>query len=77
MPKGNIDKVKRRSIMLPDSTIEDMAQIREETGAQSDSEVLRRAFKLYKKIVADVVRNGNELTITNRQTGEKKVIIVT
>ena len=51
MRKGNKDKVKRRSIMLPESIDKDMADIREKTGAQSDSEVLRRAFKLYKKYV--------------------------
>ena len=53
MRKGNKDKLKRRSIMLPESIDKHLAEIREKTGARSDSEVLRRAFKLYKKYVDD------------------------
>jgi hypothetical protein len=54
--------------MLPDSFIQEMAEIRELIGAQSDSEVIRRAFRLYKKLVEGTA----EVTLTDKKTGIQK-----
>ena len=40
----------RRNIMLPESFVKKLREVREEIGAKSDSEVIRRAFKLLKKL---------------------------
>ena len=64
--KGNTG-VKRRSIMLPESVIKDLKIIRKKTGAQSDSEVLRRSFQLYKNLVMD----QDEIILVDNKTGEK------
>lgn len=63
--------VVRRNVTLPKSVIETMAQIREETGAQSDSEVIRKACKLYKYIID----NGGDAYIRDKTSGEEKSIV--
>ncbi|MES2006968.1 MAG: hypothetical protein V4436_02555 [Patescibacteria group bacterium] len=71
--KGNDDKAKRRrSIMLPQSYIDEMAKVREAIGAQSDSEVIRRAFKLYKQLVNP---NIGDIETTDKDGKKTKIII--
>lgn len=65
MRKGNDETAKRRSIMLPDSFVKEMAEVREQIGAQSDSEVIRRAFKLYRRLIDE----DKEITLKDRATG--------
>jgi Arc/MetJ-type ribon-helix-helix transcriptional regulator len=65
MPKKN-DPLKRRSVMLPESFDVDMEKLRAKIGASSDSEVIRRAFRLLKKIAA-----GDEpLYMKDQKTGK-------
>lgn len=68
MRKANGDSLKRRSLMLPDSFLKDMAELRDKLGAQSDSEVIRRAFRLLKKLANE----ESELIVKNKVTGETK-----
>lgn len=72
MRKGNNKegRLRKRSILLPESFIKEMAEIRERIGAQSDSEVIRRAFNLYKKLIA----MDGEITVVGPD-GERKVIL--
>lgn len=72
MRKGNKNSVKRRSIMLPDSVVAEMAEIRERTGAQSDSEVLRRAFKLYQRLINTGDRE--KVIIEDIETGQQRQV---
>lgn len=58
--------------MLPQSYVDEMARVRELTGAQSDSEVIRRAFALYKKLVDT---NIGEIETTDHSGQKTKVII--
>jgi Arc/MetJ-type ribon-helix-helix transcriptional regulator len=44
-------KPKRRNLTLPDSSIARIAAIRERTEAASDSEVVRRALRLYESLL--------------------------
>jgi Arc/MetJ-type ribon-helix-helix transcriptional regulator len=44
-------KPKRRNLTLPDSSIARIASIRERTEAASDSEVVRRALRLYESLL--------------------------
>jgi Arc/MetJ-type ribon-helix-helix transcriptional regulator len=44
---------KRRNLSLPDTCIDRITAIREKTDAASDSEVVRRAIKLYEVILSD------------------------
>lgn len=67
MRRGNEEPVKKRSIMLPDSFVAEMAVVREQIGAQSDSEVIRRAFKLYRRLLGD----DKEVRVKDRATGEE------
>lgn len=48
---GASAKVKRRNVTLPDSSIARIAAIREKTEATSDSEVIRRALRLYESLL--------------------------
>lgn len=48
--------------MLPESFEADMAEVREKIGASSDSEVIRRAFRLYKKLM----EFGGEIMLKHR-----------
>lgn len=63
--------VVRRNVTLPRSVVDTMAQIREETGAQSDSEVIRQACKLYKYIID----NGGDAYIRDKSSGKEKTIV--
>lgn len=67
-PPNKDRKMKRHSIMLPESFINDLEELRKRLGAKSHSEVIRRAFKLFKKIAA----NDGEFETVDRKTGERK-----
>lgn len=58
--------------MLPDSVVAEMAEIRERTGAQSDSEVLRRAFKLYQRLINTGDRE--KVIIEDIETGQQRQV---
>ena len=73
MRKGNTDKVRRRSITLPDRFVAEMAEVREKIGAQSDSEVIRRAFKLFRRLVIDP---DLEITVLDPKTGKETRIFI-
>ena len=66
MRKANGDTLKRRSLMLPASFVDEMAELREKLGAQSDSEVIRKAFKLLKRLADD----ENEVILRDKEFGE-------
>lgn len=69
--KSTTGGVVRRNITLPENVADTMAKIREETGAQSDSEVIRQACKLYKYILD----NGGEAFIRDKVSGEERTIV--
>ena len=50
----NPNKTQSKSVRLSDSDLENLNELRIITRAQSDSEVSRRAVKVYKKVVIDV-----------------------
>lgn len=68
MRKANGDTLKRRSLMLPASFDVDLAELRAKTGAQSDSELIRKAFKLLKVLANE----QSEVILKDRTTGEIK-----
>ncbi len=51
MRNSTDSNLKRRNLTFPDNFVEDMAALRKKTGAQSDAELLRKAFRLYEHIV--------------------------
>jgi len=51
MRKSNEETLLRRNLMFPENFVEDIAELRRKTGAQSDSELLRRAFRVYEQIM--------------------------
>jgi Arc/MetJ-type ribon-helix-helix transcriptional regulator len=63
-------KLKRYNLTLPESTVERIATIREETEASSDSEVVRRAIRLYERLLKDSV----EIVIQDK-TGNKHTVL--
>ena len=50
MRKGNTAELVRRNITLPKDLSELMAELREKTGIQSDSELIRRSVLLLDKV---------------------------
>jgi hypothetical protein len=70
--RPNKDKSEKRTLMMPKSFIKDLAEIRLKTGATSDSEVIRRAFRLYKQLILD----EKELVRIDPKTGEAVKIIL-
>jgi hypothetical protein len=64
-------KLCRRNILLPESSGETVTEIRRKTDAQSDSEVFRRALKLYDLLLDDNV----EFVLKEKTTGKEKTII--
>lgn len=75
MRKGNEGegKARKHSIMLPDAFIEEMKQVRELIGAQSDSEVIRRAFTLYKRLL-EIEAAGGKISV-DESGGQNRIII--
>lgn len=71
MRSGSAGKLVRRNLMLPDSFEARIAEIREKTEASSDSEVVRRALRLYEGLV----KGEFELTRKDKVTGEEKTVI--
>ena len=67
------EKLRRRSIMLPASFVDSMGEVRKQIGAKSDSEVIRRAFALYKKIVNPNV----DVLLVDPKTGKQIKLIIT
>lgn len=71
MRSGNAAKLVRRNLMLPDSFEARIAEIREKTEASSDSEVVRRALRLYEGLV----KGEFEVTVRDKVTGEVRSVI--
>ena len=67
MRKGNTSGVVRRNRTLPAEFVARMAELRELTGIQSDSELIRRSLNLLGK----VVENGDSVVVENSKTKEK------
>ena len=67
MRKSNASGVVRRNITLPAEFVARRAELREITGIQSDSELIRRSLNLLEK----VVENGDSVVIENSKTKEK------
>lgn len=61
-------KVRRRNLTLPDSSIARIAAIREQTEAASDSEVVRRALRLYESLLK------GEAVIQDKKTGQVQAL---
>ncbi len=57
--------VKRRNVTLPESSIARISAIRQKTEATSDSEVIRRALRLYESLLESeaVVQDKNGRTL--------------
>mgnify|MGYP006908222391 CR=1 FL=1 len=72
MRKSTDGKLVRRHLTFPEPITEQMAEVRKLTGAQSDSEVLRLAFKLYRVVLE---KCGGEFTITDKDGKEKTIIV--
>lgn len=70
MRKSTTGGVARRNITLPKNVVDEMEAVREQTGAQSDSEVLRKAFKLYKH----VLDNGGHFYTKDEEGKERDVL---
>lgn len=49
--RETVFKPKRRNLTLPETSIARIAAIREKTEAASDSEVVRRALRLYESLL--------------------------
>ncbi len=64
------NKKTRRNLMFPDNLAAQIAVVRRQTGAQSDSEVLSKAFDLYREIL----RNGGAAYIRKINGSETKII---
>lgn len=69
---GSKDKARRRSIMLPDSSMKELVELRKKYGLKSDSEVIRYAFNLLK----DIAANDGEFETVNRKTGQRKKRVI-
>lgn len=67
--RSNLVRAKRRNLTLPDSSIARIAAIREKTEAASDSEVVRRALRLYESLL-----NG-EAVVQDAKTGQAQPIV--
>jgi hypothetical protein len=73
MRKSNEAGVFRRNITLPREFVDRMAELRELTGVQSDSELIRRSVKLLEK----VIENGGTVTVTDPKTAtETKIVVI-
>lgn len=70
MRKSTNGGVVRRNLTLPKAVADEMDAVREATGAQSDSEVIRRAFRLYKHIMD----SDGEFYTKDTSGQEKKVL---
>jgi hypothetical protein len=65
MRKANGQRLVRKTIKLPDSCIERLAKVRRKSDAASDSEVIRRALRLYEMVFDKDVR------ILDKKTGKE------
>ena len=73
MRKSNEAGVVRRNITLPREFVDRMAELRELTGVQSDSELIRRSVNLLEK----VIENGGTVTVTDPNTAtETKIVVI-
>ena len=65
------NQIRRRNVSLPANYLEKIATIREQTDAASDSEVIRRALRIYEGLLKDSV----ELIVRDRETGKERTIV--
>ena len=73
MRKSNAAGVVRRNITLPREFVERMAELREPTGIQSDSELIRRSVNLLEK----VIENGGTVIVSDAKTAtETKIVVI-
>lgn len=68
-----VNTIRKKNITLPDSIEEKIALIRERTGAQSDSEVIRSALKVYNLVVFS---GDGSFKISNKDGAEKEVMLL-
>ncbi len=73
MRVANKERSKRRSIMMSDSLVAEMAELREKMSAQSDSEVIRRALRLLKRLTNDP---DLEIVVTDPKTGKAVQLLI-
>lgn len=67
---GSKNNLQRRNLTLPDSCVERIANIRTRTEAASDSEVVRRAIRLYEVLLND----STEVFVREKATGKEKAL---
>ncbi len=72
MRTANTERLVRRNIQLPDSYVRRVAAMRKKSDAASDSEVIRRALRLYEAVFDDSV----ELRIVDKKTGKEKQLVI-
>ena len=67
-------KLKRYSLTLPESTAERIETIRIHTEASSDSEVIRRAIRLYERLVTGEVTLAANTPLRTSKDGTSSII---
>ena len=75
MRKGNNNELVRRNVTLPKEFADRMAALRDATGIQSDSELIRRAVSLLEKVAASEA-NGEVIKVHHQDTGETERLSV-
>ena len=73
MRQGSPQKQERRNVTLPDSAITRLEELKQRTGAASDSEVIRQALRVYQAITQD---DGAEVIIREKATGRENRLVV-
>jgi metal-responsive CopG/Arc/MetJ family transcriptional regulator len=61
----------RRNLMFPETLAAELAEVRQKTGAQSDSEVLRHAFRLYKHLLE---HHEGSVYVRDKEGKEQKLL---
>lgn len=72
MRQGSTERQARRNLTLPDSAMARLAQLKESTGAASDSEVIRQALRVY----ATITQKDAEIILRDRTTGKETTLLI-
>jgi sugar/nucleoside kinase (ribokinase family) len=72
MRQGSAQKLSRRNLTLADSAIANLEELKQLTGAPSDSEVIRHALRVYKTLYRDDV----EIVLREKTTGKESHVVL-
>ena len=71
MRKASVEGLARRNLTLSNSTIDRLSQLKQSTGAASDSEVIRQALRVYEAIC----QPGKNVFLRDKETGEEILVL--